>query len=308
MSIALILNSGRAEEWKFEINKRLPEIKVEIYPEIENYDEVEFALCWKPEADYYTHFPNLKVIQSGGAGIDHLFPKSIPSHIHTCRIVDPMLKSDMFEHVLTCLMHSMKNFSAYATEKAKKHWQPLVYKSIGQTCVTVLGLGEIGGYVAERLIQVGFNVNGWSNSPKNLQGVTSFTGIAGLGLAVEKTDFIVNVLPLTDATRGILNHDLFSLCPKGTVLLNVGRGEHLVDEDLLEAIAKKQIANAYLDVFHQEPLPQDHAFWNCISIFITPHVASRTNISSSVLQVVDNYRRMTEGRPLLNEVSLEKGY
>jgi len=308
MSIALILNSGRAEEWKFEINKHLPKIKVEIYPEIENYDEVEFALCWKPEADYYTHFPNLKVIQSGGAGIDHLFPKSIPSHIHTCRIVDPMLKSDMFEHVLTCLMHSMKNFSAYATEKAKKHWQPLVYKSIGQTCVTVLGLGEIGGYVAERLIQVGFNVNGWSNSPKNLQGVTSFTGIAGLGLAVEKTDFIVNVLPLTDATRGILNHDLFSLCPKGTVLLNVGRGEHLVDEDLLEAIAKKQIANAYLDVFHQEPLPQDHPFWNCSSIFITPHVASRTNISSSVLQVVDNYRRMTEGRPLLNEISLEKGY
>ncbi|MGE8380195.1 MAG: 2-hydroxyacid dehydrogenase, partial [Sphingobacterium sp.] len=273
MSIALILNSGRAEEWKFEINKHLPKIKVEIYPEIENYDEVEFALCWKPEAEYYTHFPNLKVIQSGGAGIDHLFPKSIPSHIHTCRIVDPMLKSDMFEHVLTCLMHSMKNFSAYATEKAKKHWQPLVYKSIGQTCVTILGLGEIGGYVAERLAQLGFNVNGWSNSPKNLQGVTSFTGIAGLGLAVEKTDFIVNVLPLTDATRGILNHDLFSLCPKGTALLNVGRGEHLVDEDLLGAIAKKQIANAYLDVFHQEPLPQDHAFWNCISIFITPHVA-----------------------------------
>ncbi|CAM3639587.1 MULTISPECIES: 2-hydroxyacid dehydrogenase [Sphingobacterium] len=308
MSIALILNSGRANEWKLEINKHLPETKVEIYPDIQNYDEVEFALCWKPEAGYYTHFPNLKVIQSGGAGIDHLFPKSIPSHIHTCRIVDPMLKSDMFEHVLTCVMHSMKNFSAYVREQRKKHWHPLVYKSIGQTCITVLGLGEIGGYVAERLVELGFQVNGWSNSPKNIQGVISFTGIEGLSLAVEQTDFVVNVLPLTDATSGILNHEFFSLCPKGTVLLNVGRGDHLVDDDLIEAIDKGQITDAYLDVFHQEPLPPEHLFWNCSSIFITPHVASRTNIGSSVLQVVDNYRRMAAGQPLLNEVSLKKGY
>ncbi len=308
MSIALILNRARAEEWKVEINKYLPEIKVEIFPEIENYDAVEFALCWKPEADYYTHFPNLKVIQSGGAGIDHLFPKSVSSHLRICRIIDPMLKSDMFEHVLTCLMHSMKKFSAYINEKEKKHWQPLLYKSIGETRVTILGLGEIGGYVAERLVQLGFNVNWWANSPKNLKGVNSFTGMKRLRSALEDTDFMVNILPLTDATKGILSCDLFNLCPKETVLVNVGRGEHLVESDLLDAIDGKKIAEAYLDVFHQEPLPQDHPFWDCPSIVITPHVAGRTNIGSSVLQVVDNYRRMVDGRPLLNEVSLQKGY
>ncbi|MGJ1349613.1 hypothetical protein ACR784_11115 [Sphingobacterium multivorum] len=113
MSIALLLNTARAEEWKVEITKHLPDVKVEIYPEIENYDAVEFALCWKPDANYFTHFPNLKVIQSGGAGIDHLFPNKIPSTLHICRIIDPMLKSDMFEHILTCLMHAMKNFSMY---------------------------------------------------------------------------------------------------------------------------------------------------------------------------------------------------
>ncbi|WP_312336887.1 glyoxylate/hydroxypyruvate reductase A [Sphingobacterium sp.] len=308
MSIALILNRARAEEWKVEINKYLPEIKVEIFPEIENYDTVEFALCWKPEIDYYTHFPNLKVIQSGGAGIDHLFPKDIPSHLHICRIIDPMLKSDMFEHVLTCLMHSMKKFSAYIKGQEKKHWRPLLYKSIGETKVTILGLGEIGGYVAERLAQLEFKVNGWSSSPKNLQGVSSFTGMDELSAAVEDADFVVNVLPLTDATKGILNHSLFNMCREEAVLVNVGRGEHLVENDLLDAIAEKQIAEAYLDVFHQEPLPQDHPFWDCPPIVITPHVASRTNIGSSVLQVVDNYRRMTDGRPLLNEVSLKKGY
>jgi len=308
MSIALILNSGRAEEWKAEIAKHLPEIKIEVYPEIEKYEEVEFALCWKPEANYYAHFPNLKVIQSGGAGIDHLFPSTVPAHLHICRIIDPMLKSDMFEHVLTCLMHAMKNFSAYIKGQEKKHWRPLLYKSIGETKVTILGLGEIGGYVAERLAQLGFNVNGWSSSPKNLQSVSSFIGMDGLSAAVEDADFVVNVLPLTDATKGILNHSLFNLCRKEAVLVNVGRGEHLIENDLLDAIAEKKIAAAYLDVFHKEPLPQDHPFWDCPSIFITPHVASRTNIRSSVEQVVDNYIRMSEGRSLLNEVSLEKGY
>jgi glyoxylate/hydroxypyruvate reductase A len=219
-----------------------------------------------------------------------------------------MLKSDMFEHVLTCLMHSMKKFSTYINEKEKKNWQPLLYKSIGETRVTILGLGEIGGYVAEGLVQLGFNVNGWSNSPKNLKGVSSFTGMKGLRAALESTDFIVNILPLTDATKGILNRGFFNLCPKETVLVNVGRGEHLVENDLLDAIAGKKITEAYLDVFHQEPLPQDHPFWDCPPIVITPHVASRTNIGSSVLQVVDNYRRMVEGRSLLHEVSLKKGY
>lgn len=308
MSIALILNRSRAEQWKVEINTYLPEVKVEIFPDIENYSEVEFALCWKPEGDYYTYFPNLKVVQSGGAGIDHLFPQNIPSHLHICRIIDPMLKSDMFEHVLTCVMHSMKNFSTYIDEKENKHWRPLSYKSIGETNITVLGLGEIGGYVAEQMFRLGFQVKGWSNSTKDFPGVTSLTGAAGLGLAVENADFIVNILPLTDATYGILDRNLFNLCAKGTVLINVGRGDHLVENDLLHAIAEKNIAEAYLDVFHQEPLPQDHPFWDCPAIIITPHVASRTNIGSSVLQVVDNYCRMADGRPLLNEVSLEKGY
>ncbi|WON92379.1 glyoxylate/hydroxypyruvate reductase A [Sphingobacterium sp. Lzh-3] len=308
MSIALLLNSARAEEWKAEIAKHLPEVKVEIYPEIENYEAIEFALCWKPDVNYYTHFPNLKVIQSGGAGIDHLFPNKIPAQLHVCRIIDPMLKSDMFEHILTCLMYAMKNFSAYTAGKKQQHWQPLVYKSNGETSVTILGLGEIGAYVAERLVQLGFQVKGWSSSPKELSGVVSFTGQEGLGSAVENSDFVVNILPLTDITRGILDRNLFNLCTRGTILINVGRGEHLVENELLEAIDKGQIAEAYLDVFHQEPLPKEHPFWSCSSIFITPHIASRTNISSSVQQVVDNYKRMIQGQALLNEVSLKKGY
>lgn len=308
MSIALLMNSARSVDWQKEILKVLPDTKVEIYPKVEDPALVKFVLAWKPQPDYYTNFPNLKVIQSAGAGVDHLFLDSVPPAIKVCKIVDPLLKKDMFEHVLACLMTSMKNFSAYRQYQSEKMWKPLEYQSIDQTTVTVLGLGEIGGYVAENLVHLGFRVNGWSRSLKNCAGVTSFFGMDHLYRAVEDADFIVNILPLTEQTRGILNKEFFSACRAGTVLVNVGRGAHIVDDDLLEAMAQQMIKEAYLDVFHQEPLPQDHLFWANDLIHMSPHVASRTNISSSVQQVVENYQRMVRNEPLLNVVSPERGY
>ncbi|WP_437919962.1 2-hydroxyacid dehydrogenase [Sphingobacterium sp. LRF_L2] len=308
MSIALIFSNRDPQNWQVEISKFLPETKVEIYPEIENFDEVEFIVSWKPHVDYFADFPNLKVIQSSGAGIDHLLPESLPKHIRVCRIVDPKLKSDMFEHVLACLMHAIKNFSAYTVDKIKKEWNPQRYKTIEETEVTILGLGELGKYVAEGLVKLGFRVKGWSNSKKDIADVTSFAGLEELKSAIDDTDFIVNILPLTESTAGILNKDFFKLCRSGTVLINVGRGGHVVEDDLQEAIESKHIKGAYLDVFNLEPLPEDHIFWKCENIFITPHVASMTNVVSSVQQVVENYTRMIDEGPLLNEVSLEKGY
>ncbi|MDM1296256.1 glyoxylate/hydroxypyruvate reductase A [Sphingobacterium sp. N143] len=308
MSIALEINSKRSGDWRDELLKLLPGTKIEIYPDIENPNEVEFILCWKPAPAYYKRFPNLKVVQSAGAGIDHLFPESLPEHISVSKIVDPVLKEDMFEHVLTCLMNGMKNFASYAQNKSNKQWNPLAYMTIDQTKVAILGLGEIGGYVAEKLAGMGFDVKGWSNSKKNIPGVESFVGLDELGSAIDAVDFVVNILPLTTQTENILNRDVFKLFKSGSILINVGRGGHVVEDALLEAIENKVIKAAYLDVFHHEPLPEDHLFWDCAPIFITPHVASRTNIASSVKQVVDNYKRMLHHQSLLNEVSLKKGY
>lgn len=308
MSIALMFNNKDPKEWQLEISRLLPETKVEVYPEIENFKDVDFLISWKPEKNYFTHYPNLNVIQSIGAGIDHLMPNTLPKHIKVARIIDPMLKEDMFEYVLTCLLSSMKNIPSYFENKQQKTWSPLKYSSIYETCVTILGLGEIGSFVAMKLVDLGFNVKGWSNSVKSLKNVESYKGNDELHLAVNDADFVVNILPLTNLTEGILNKKLFENCKKGSVLINVGRGEHLIESDLLEFIENKRFSESYLDVFSQEPLPIDHPFWKCNRIFITPHTASMTNIKSSVQQIVENYERMKQKKDLLNEVSLKRGY
>jgi len=252
--------------------------------------------------------PDLKVVQSVGAGIDHLLHTKIPDSIKVTRIVDPALKQEMFEHVLACVMTSMKNLLTYYKDQVRKEWKPTTYQNIKETTITILGLGEIGKLVAEQFVALGFQVKGWSNSPKNINGVESFSGKEGLNAAVSKTNFIVNILPLTDDTEGILNKDFFKECSDHTVLVNVGRGAHLVEKDLLIAIEEKQIKEAYLDVFVEEPLPENHPFWTNENIYVTPHIASVTNATTALKQVADNYNRMKNNEALLNEVSLERGY
>jgi glyoxylate/hydroxypyruvate reductase len=308
MSVLLIFNQKPSEEWQQKLSELLPETKVEVYPDVENPNDVEFIATWKPHVGYINEFPNLKVVQSVGAGIDHLLHTPIPENIKVTRIVDPALKQDMFEHVLACVMASMKKLMHYQQNQFDKKWEPTVYKSINETTITILGLGEIGKLVAEKLIAVGFKVKGWSNSKKEISGLSSFSGQSELKSALSDSDFIVNILPLTKETEGILNQHFFELCSDNTVLINVGRGAHLVEDDLLKAIEKSKIAEAYLDVFKEEPLPTTHPFWADKHVFATPHIASITNANTALQQVADNYGNMKSDKVLLNQVSLKRGY
>lgn len=233
---------------------------------------------------------------------------AIPNEVQITRIVDPTLKQDMFEHVLTCIMSEMKNILPYYKNQEKKEWEPQNYLSINETTVTILGLGEIGSLVAEKLVALGFEVRGWSNSPKEIKGVESYFGEIGKSNAVKNAHFVINILPLTKSTTGILNSDLFDLFIIPTTLINVGRGAHLNDEDLIKAIIKGKIKAAYLDVFHQEPLDKEHSFWENDSIYITPHIASITNHQTAILQVVDNYNRLKNNEILQNKANLNRGY
>ncbi|MEM1122043.1 MAG: NAD(P)-dependent oxidoreductase, partial [Bacteroidota bacterium] len=153
-----------------------------------------------------------------------------------------------------------------------------------------------------------FRVQGWSNSPKNLTGVRSFTGEADLPFLLKDTDVLVNLLPLTPATEGILNRHLFQQLPPTAYLINAGRGGHLVDEDLLAMLELGYLSGATLDVFHQEPLPTNHPFWQHPKVLVTPHVASLTDVNSAINQVVDNYQRLVRGMDLVNQVTVHKGY
>lgn len=308
MSVALLFNQKPTEEWQRNLQKLLPETKVEVYPIISNPEDVEFIATWKPHKDYIKEFPNLKVVQSVGAGIDHLLHTEIPDSVKVTRIVDSALKQEMFEHVLACVMTSMKNLLTYHKNQLQQEWNPKKYTSIYETTITILGLGEIGKLVAERFVALGFRVKGWSNSQKNMNGVATFVGKEGLNSAIANTDFIINILPLTTETESILNYKFFNQCSKQTVLINVGRGAHLVEKDLLIAIDEKQIKEAYLDVFREEPLPENHPFWSNKNIYITPHIASVTNATTALQQVATNYNKLKNMETLENEVSLDKGY
>ncbi len=308
MSIAILFQHKEIGDWFKNLKAILPDTKIEVYPEIENYDEVEFLVTWRPYVDYVNDFPNLKVVQSVGAGIDHLLHTAIPNEIQITRIVDPTLKQDMFEHVLSCIMTEMKNLLPYYKKQQSKEWKPQNYLSINQTTISILGLGEIGKLVAEKLVELGFKVKGWSNSAKDINGVEAYFGEDGLAEAVKDVNFVVNILPLTQVTKGILNANLFNLFTIPSTLINVGRGGHLNDVDLIQAINNGKVKNAYLDVFHQEPLNEDHPFWINDAVYITPHIASITNPETAILQVADNYKRLKNNEALQNKVDLKRGY
>lgn len=308
MSIAILFNQKDPLVWMNQLKEKLPEEKIEIYPAIENKDEVEVLLTWKPHQGYVNEFKNLKVVQSVGAGIDHLLHTPIPESIKVTRIVDPALKQDMFEHVLMCIMASMKNTMLYYKDQLNRSWLPKSYESIHSTTITILGMGEIGKFVAVQLKNLGFQVQGWSNSPKKIDGILTFAGRDALFDSVRTGDFIVNILPLTEETKELLSHTLFQQIANQPVLINVGRGGHMKDEDLVTALDNGFLKAAYLDVFHQEPLEIDHPFWTHPNIYITPHIASITNPDTAIDLVIENYKRFKSNNELQHVVDLKRGY
>ena len=310
MSIVIYTNETKySTAWSIVLREELPNETIELYPSISDYNDVELLICWKPYHGLIAQFPNLKAIQSLGAGVDHVFEDNvIDTHIQISKLVDDQLKQDMWEHVLCVVLSDMKNLTRYQDQQKLKKWKKKGYKSIKDITIGILGLGTIGGYVAHQFGALGFNVLGWSNSQKEIENVTAFVGKDGIQSLCNQSDYLINILPLTIDTRGILNKDLFSFMKKGSFLINVGRGKHLVENELIPALDSGQIRGAALDVFDIEPLPETHEFWTNPSIQITPHIASLTNMESVYPQVVENIKRLNSGSPLMNCIDMEKGY
>lgn len=309
MSIALIFNNKDPKPWATGLQAKLVDTPVEIYPHISNYSKVTYALCWKPAPQVLAKFAHLVVVQSVGASVEHITrTQHLPPGVQLARIVDENLSHDMWEFLLAGVLAHLKNFTIYRQQQQNQSWQQQPYKTIGTSTVAVLGLGKIGAYVAQKFGVLGFRVVGWSGSEKKLPKVQSYTGNEGLTTCLNNADILINLLPLTNATENILCRENLLKSKPGTFLINAGRGEHLVDDDLLELLNQGHLSGALLDVFRQEPLPKDHSFWAHPKIQITPHVASLTNKDSALRQIVDNYKNHLAGKPLQNVVSLKKGY
>ena len=309
MAIVIIRQDSKIELWKNALQKADSSLKVYSYLEDHPKDEITMAVIWKHPAGSLAVYPNLKCIASAGAGVDYIFEDDTrPKNIPITRIVDPFLAGDMSEHVLAVIFAHLKNLNAYKLDQVANVWEPKDYLRIKDVTVGILGLGELGSLTATDLSKYGFNVQGWSRSKKNIDGVQTFFGEDQQQNFLGSTDVLVCLLPLTPATQGILNTSLMSQLPKNAYVINVARGGHLVDEDLLELLDSGHLSGACLDVYHTEPLPTTHPFWNHKKVHMTPHYASVSDTNSVMPQIVDNYKRLISGKKLRHLVDSDKGY
>jgi glyoxylate/hydroxypyruvate reductase len=309
VSIVIIFNNKDPKPWATILQQKLPNTTIEIYPNVKDNTTIYFALCWKPDKNVLSQFPNLKVAQSVGASADNIInTQELSVNTIVTRIVDDQLNNDMYEYLLTGIMGYLKNTALYAEDKNSKTWQPKPYKTILNTTICILGLGKIGAYAAQKLSALGFTVKGWSRSAKKLENITTFYGENGLQEALDATDVLINLLPFTTETENILNETNLAQLNKNSYLINVGRGQHLVEKDLLYLLGTKHLSGALLDVFRDEPLPAQHAFWTNANITITPHIASITNVETASEVVVENYKKLQHNEALTNIISLKNGY
>lgn len=309
MGLVIISKKHNQGDWEKVLKELEPGLDVSIYPNDVKREEVEFALVWHPPLGVFDEYPNLKCIASTGAGVDHILKDpNLPKGIILTRVVDPLLTQDMTSYLLAQVMCHTRNVSHYKLLQTKNEWQPKRYLDKTKTSIGIMGFGELGRDAADKFKHLGFNVIGWANSTKNIDGIKVFVGNEEFNSFLNKSDILICLLPLTPDTINILNSSTFEQLPQGAFIINVARGEHLVVDDLIAAIDEGKLAGACLDVFREEPLPKDHIFWRHPRVTVTPHIASITSPESVAPQIIDNYRRLREGKPLKNIVSIEKGY
>ncbi|MBT8222190.1 MAG: glyoxylate/hydroxypyruvate reductase A [Eudoraea sp.] len=309
MGIVIIRNDHKTEAWKQALLKADPDLEIFGHDEPHEPKKIDVAMVWKPPQGALAKYPSLKCIASLGAGVDFLFEDpSLPTAVPITRVVDPVLASDMSEFVIGVILAHLKNLLVFKEDQRNSKWLPREYRRIAEVTVGIMGLGEMGRKLAEDLSNFGFQVLGWARSHKELPGVNCFNGEDGLHTFLSGSDILVCLLPLTPQTRGILNKKLLFKLPKGAYMINVARGGHLIEEELLQVLDSGHLSGAFLDVFAQEPLSENHPFWDHPKIDMSPHIASVSDVNSVVPQLLENYGRVREGRPLLNLVSKSRGY
>ncbi|PWN05409.1 2-hydroxyacid dehydrogenase [Rhodohalobacter mucosus] len=308
MSIVLVARNRNMEPFREEILKQDANAEVEIWPAVSQPQRVQFAVAWNHPEGVLDQFPNLKAVSSLGAGVDHILSDAtLPESVRITRIVAPSLSDQMSDYILTSVLNLMRHSEYYFRMHRNSEWSP--QRSLSKTEITIgiMGLGKLGVHAASRLRDNGFRVTGWARSPKELDGVRTYTQNQ-LEDFLNQTNILVCLLPLTPETNGILNLELFKKLKKPSFLINVARGQHLIEEDLIYALDTGQISHAVLDVFEKEPLPENHPFWNRKTITITPHVASVTDPAEAAAVIAENYKRLLSGMDLLYETDRASGY
>ena len=298
------------EVWSSALQEAMPEMNVKVYPDEGDVNDIEYAVVWKHPRGILNQYPNLKAILSLGAGVDHVISDpELPEGLPIVRLVDKKLTHEMFLHSLHWVLHFHSDQYLYRIQQQSREWiQQSSVQSEDRT-IGIMGLGNIGKSIGDSLVNLDFNVVGWGARPKNSLGeINYYYGQEQLAVFLRQSDILINVLPLSENTKNILTKNELKLLPEGSFIINIGRGGIINESDLLSALDSGHIAAAALDVFAQEPLPENNSLWTHPSVYVTPHIAGQSNPGSAAKTIAENIRLIEIGEDPYPIYSLNSGY
>jgi glyoxylate/hydroxypyruvate reductase A len=314
MNLLLAGSFGDAErdQWHRLLTQAMPGHHLVAAGELFDRTRIEVAIVANPPPQSLLGLPRLRLIQSLWAGVDRLLDDpTLPPEVPIARMVDPTLTAAMAETALWAVLSLHRGFFVYQRQQRNGVWRQLPQRRADELPVTVLGLGTMGLACARALALQAYRVTAWTHGgaardvPPN---VTHVHGDDALWPCLNGSSIVVNLLPLTPATRGLLNARFFAALPRGAALVNLARGAHVVEADLRAALGSGRLGHAVLDVFDSEPLDAKHPFWRHPKVTVLPHVAALTDPRSAAVLVADNVRALAEGRPIAHLVDRARGY
>lgn len=306
MKVTFCCTGTQPEPWLDGLRAALPGAEVSVWQP--GAAQADYAVVWAPSQQFMDEQPALKALFNIGAGVDALLKLQLPPHAKVVRLGDAGMAVQMAEYVAQAVIRHFRELATYEAEMHSGEWtcrQPPLRSDFP---VGVMGLGVLGERVAKALAVFDFPVRGWSRSPKQIDGVQTFSGEAGLSDFLQGTRILVNLLPLTPDTKNLIDRTTLQQLLPGAYLINVARGAHVVDADLVALIEEGHVAGAMLDVFRQEPLPAEHPFWGMPQITMTPHISARTLRQESIAQIVGKVAAMSRGETVPDMVEPQRGY
>lgn len=306
MKITFYWTDGRVDPWVDGFRAALP--GADFAPWVPGAPAADYAVVWAPPQAFFDEQPQLKAVFNMGAGVDALMKLNIPAQTQVVRLDDAGMSVQMAEYVCHAVIRHFRELDAYEADTRAGKWSYRKPRVHADFPIGVMGLGVLGARVAQALKGFDFPVNAWSRSLKALDGVHNFVGTEQLDGFLAASKVLVCLMPLTPETQDILSHRNLSLLQPGGYVINVARGGHLVDDDLIALMDSGHLAGATLDVFRQEPLPSDHPFWKHPKIILTPHTSARTLRQESIAQIAGKITLMAQGLSVSGVVGRARGY
>ena len=310
MAVLVLTHPQPPQPFVEELRRLMPgeEFFMDVEAALAHANNVEAVLLWRLSPGMLDAFPSIKFLAASAAGVDKIIGPAMPPSLPLTRTVDVQQNQQIAQYVCAMVLRHVRQQALYDAQQRDKVWKRHPIPSPSSVTVGLMGLGESGQVVAAALLALGFNVCGWSRSPKKIPSVESFSGSAGLLSMVGRCQVLICLLPLTPETTSVVNANLLAKLPRGAFFINVARGLHVVEQDLAQALQSGQLAGAALDVQGREPMPTDDPLWAVPNLLITPHVASLPSAKAVASQLVENLLRARRGEPLLHLVDTRIGY